>query len=142
MGQVVINKYGKMSGWSSITIRNFGRNQDGATEIEYSDETKIENNYGRGNMPVGYGEGNYEPKASLSMYNEAMQEYLQSLPKGKRLQDIAPFDITVMYEFGDNVVTDVLRNCKFKNNGRSAKQGDTSMTTKFELHLSHIDWNV
>jgi len=36
----------------------------------------------------------------------------------------------------------VLRNCRFKDNGREMKNGQGKTVRQFNLVLSHIDWNV
>ena len=61
MGQrtTIINKFGKMAGWNSVTARALGRDIVGIKKIAYSDEQEMDNEYGAGNMPIGQSEGNY-----------------------------------------------------------------------------------
>ncbi len=65
-----------------------------------------------------------------------------AIGSGKRLTDIEPFDIPVMYEYKGLVMKDVIRNVEFTDNGVDVKQGDKSIATQFTLLPSHIDWNV
>jgi hypothetical protein len=137
----IINKFGSILGWNSITVNVLNRDLEGITDISYDDEQKMENEYGAGKYPIGQSEGNYEPKASMSLYSEELNALQSSLPAGKRIQDIPPFPIVVQYERNGVIIKDVLQNCRFKNNGREVKQADGKIVTKIDLLLSHIDWN-
>ena len=139
---IVINQFGKMVGWSRVTARIFGRDLVGIRKIAYNDEKEIENEYGAGGMPIGESEGNYKPSASLELTIEEQLALQNSLPKGSRIQDIPAFPVTVAYEYGGKVYTDVLQNCRFTNKGVEVKQGDKSIAFDHTLKLSHIDWNL
>jgi hypothetical protein len=139
---VLINKFGKIAGWNSVTVRMLGRDVEGITEFEYNDSVEKENIGGAGMYPVGWGEGKYEAKASVTLSHEEIVALQQSLGPGKRLSDIAPFDIVARYEYNGFAYKDVVRNAQFFGNGRSVKQGDKSIANKFDLLVSHIDWNV
>jgi len=138
----VINSFGKMAGWNSVTLRLFGRDVVGVRKIAYSDEQEIENEYGSGNMPIGQSEGNYKAKASIELTIEEMRSIQSVIPPTFRLQDIGGFPIVIAYEYAGKVYKDVLNNCRFKNNGIDVKQGDKSIATSFDLNISHIDWNT
>jgi len=144
MGKVssIINKFGKLAGWNSITVNFLGRDVEGITELEYNDTTVKENAYGAGKYPVGRGEGNYEPKASITLYVEETNAIQRSLPPGKSLADIAPFDIVVEYEYNNFKYKDRIHNCEFTGRGIAVKQGDKTIAFKHELVVSHIGWNV
>lgn len=139
---VIINKFGRLTGWNSIKVNLLGRDLEGMTELEYGDESDKDNVYGAGGYPVGRGEGNYKPSASISLLFEEIMAIQKSLPRGKGLKDIAPFDITVQYEYDNFVYTDIIRNAEFKGNKKTAKQGDKSLSNKFDLVVSHIEENV
>lgn len=138
----LINKFGKMTGWNSITVNLLGRDVEGITELEYDDSTELENAKGQGKYPCGRGEGNYEAKASVTLYIEEVNAIQRSLPPGKRLSDIAPFDIVVEYEYNDFKVKDRIHNCQFKGRSVAVKQGDKTIANKLELVVSHIGWSV
>lgn len=138
----LINKFGKLAGWNSITVNILGRDVEGISELEYDDNVEIENVYGAGKFPVGYGEGNYEAKASITLYLEEANAIQRSLPPGKRFSDIAPFDMTVEYEYNDFKVTDRIHNCKLAGRGVAVKQGDKTIGFKYDLKPSHIGWNL
>lgn len=136
----LINKFGKMAGWNSVTVNVLGRDVEGITELEYSDSVELENAKGSGKYPCGRAEGNYEAKASITLYAEEVIALQSALPRGKRLSDIAPFDIIVEYEYNDLKVKDVIHNCQFKGRSVAAKQSDKTITNKLELVVSHIEW--
>jgi hypothetical protein len=60
---------------------------------------------------------------------------------GKRLQNIGEFDITVSYvPVGSAPVTDIIKNCRFKNTTSGGDEGDSSVMAELELAVSHILW--
>lgn len=139
----VINHFGKLKGWNNVTFNLLGRDVVGITEISYSDSTKKSNIMGAGGFPVGRTEENYEAKASITLLVEEVDGMRSSLPKGTRLQDIEPFDIPVIYETPSGlIVKDVIRNAEFLGTEMEIKQGDGSIAIKFELIVSHIDWDI
>lgn len=143
LGQdLLINKFGKMAGWNNVTLTLLGRDVEGITELSYNDSEEKENVYGAGKMPIGRGSGNYKAECSITLYKEEITALQRSLAPGKRLTDIAPFDIAVSYEYDGFIYKDRIRNCEFTGNGVDVKQNDKSIATKFDLIVSHINWNV
>jgi hypothetical protein len=138
----IINKFGKMVGWNDVATNMLGRDMEGITELAYNDGVEKENFYGAGGMPVGRGYGNYSAKASITLSKEEIVALQRSLGPGGRLTDIAPFDINVHYEYQNFMYKDRIRNCEFLGNGREIKQGDKITAYKFDLLVSHIDWNI
>lgn len=139
----IINKFGTMTGWNSITTNMMGRDLEGYNSLKYDDSVEKTNAYGGGKYPVGRGEGNYEPNCEIGLYKEEANALLRSLKPGQRIQDIAPFDINVAYETKDGaIMKDRIRNAEFTNNGVDVKQGDGTIVTVFKMIISHIDWNV
>ena len=137
----IINKFGNLIGWAAATINFLGRDLEGITSVEYSDEQAVEVAHGAGRMPVGYMEGNYTATASITVYKDEMLALQKSLPPGMRIQDIPPFPLTVNYEHGDDVFKDVIMNVKFKNNGVTLSQGEGKIEVKLDLFCTHIEWN-
>ena len=139
----IINKFGIMQGWNSILCNLLGRDVEGFTSIKYTDEVAKENVKGGGGFPIGRSRSNYEAEASIALYKEEVDAIRLSLPKGKRLQDIAPFDITIDYVDNDGIITrDRIRNCEFTNSGVEASQGDGTISMEYKLIISHIEYNV
>lgn len=139
---VIKNRFGNVAGWNEMECNILGRTLEGFTELEYSDEDEVEGIKGAGKFDVGIGTGNSSAKCSITMLQEERVMILDALPKGSRIQDIEPFTIVVTYEYRGRIYTDRINNCKFKNNGVAVKQGDMSISHKFELYCSHIDYNV
>ncbi|WP_417366892.1 hypothetical protein [Flavobacterium beibuense] len=137
----IINKFGTMTGWNNITVNLLGRDLEGITAINYDDTETKENVYGGGKMPVGRSKGNYEATASLTLFKEELDALQGSLPPGKRIQDIAAFDIVVVYERENGTIqTDIIHNVEFTNNARDVSQGDGTIAVELELIVSHITW--
>jgi hypothetical protein len=142
MNATIINKFGRLTGWNNLTFRFLNRNLEGIVELEYNDNLEMDYEPGAGRMPVGYTEGNYKATASVTLFSEEMVALQASIPKGMRIQDIPPFPGISQYDRNGYIQTDVLQNCKFKDNGRIIKQGDGKIVHKCTLILSHIDWNT
>lgn len=140
--QKIINKFGTLIGWNNMSFPLFGRNVEGIAKVSYTDNQEMNNEYGQGHMPIGQSVGNYEAQAGVDLYKEEVIAIQKSLPKGKRMQDAAPFDFPIVYEFNGEIYKDVIRNCRFKNNGAEVSQGDGKIVTSYDLLCSHIDYNV
>lgn len=68
-------------------------------------------------------------------------ETIQSQSPNGRIQDLAPFDITVTYLPDSGIIkTDKIRNVQFSGNSRKWKEGDTGQEVELELVPSHIEW--
>lgn len=139
----IINKFGVMQGWNAVTANFLGRDLEGITELSYSDSQKKENVYGAGAYPIGRGRGNYEAKCAITIHKEEVDAIKLALAANKTIQDIAPFDVVVEYETENgSVQKDRIRNAEFTNDGVEVKQNDTTIATKYELLVSHIEWNI
>ena len=132
---------GMLYSWADIVAAISGVPVTGITGIEYGDEQEVVNKYGAGRHPVGRAKGRITPSAKITLYQEEVEALQRQAPNG-RLQDIAPFDITVTYIPDSGIVTvDKIRNCQFKANSRKWKEGDTGQEVELELVTSHIEWN-
>lgn len=140
----ISNYLGKLTGWNNATLNLMGRDVIGIEEFEYGDNTKKENAYGAGGMPIGFTEGNYEAKFSLSLYVEEENAIQSVLPIGKRLQDIEPFDVPVQYVNPNSgkIVTDIIHNAQFTGRSKAVKNNEGKMVHKHEMLISHISWGV
>ena len=132
---------GREYSWGDIVALINGTNMTGITGIEYSDDQEVTENYGAGRYPVSRSKGRITSAGKITLYVSEVMALQKQAPNG-RLQDIAPFDITVSYvpDDGGVVVTDRVRNCQFKKNERSWSEGDTSKTVDLDLAVSHIEW--
>jgi hypothetical protein len=139
---VLVNKFGKVAGWNSVTTTMMGRDLEGITELKYDDTEEKENIYGAGKMPIGRGSGNYKATCSITLIKEEVDALQLSLGQGKRLTDIAPFDIAVSYDYLSKIYKDRIRNAEFTGRSVEVKQNDKVIATTFEMIVSHIDWNI
>lgn len=139
----IINKFGKMAGWNDLTINMLGRDVEGVYEFAYDDNVDIEAIKGAGGEDIGYGEGNYTAKASITLYTEEWNAIQRSLPPGKHISQIAPFSITAEYEYEGFKIKDRIPFVKIKGRGVEVKQGDKVIGYKAELVvIGRIFWNV
>lgn len=132
---------GMLYSWADIVTSISGVPVTGIVGVEYGDDQEVVNKYGAGRHPVGRAKGRITPSAKIILYQEEVEAIQRQAPNG-RIQDIAPFDITVTYLPDSGIVTtDKIRNCQFKGNSRKWKEGDTGQEVELELIPSHIEWN-
>lgn len=129
-----------MYDWGSIVTNIAGVPVTGITAVEYGEDQEVVNVHGAGRYPVGRSKGRITPTAKVTLLMQEV-EAIQSQTLNGRIQDIAPFDIVVCYlpENGQ-VVNHVIKNCQFKSNKRTWKEGDTKQEVELELVVSHILW--
>jgi len=138
----IINKFGKLAGWNSITVNLLGRDVEGITEIEYNDNIALEVVMGQGAYPIGWAEGNYVAKASITLYSEEWNAIQASLLPGSHVHEIAPFPIIVEYDYSGFKRRDTFM-AKIMGRGVTAKQGDKTLSNKADLLvLGKILWNI
>ena len=144
MAKVVtlINAFGRMAGWNSVTLNIYGRDVEGISELGYEDSVDKELIKGAGKMPIGVGEGDYLAKMTLKLYQEEVIAIMDSLPPGVRLQDVLPTDVIAKYEYNTRVVTDIIHNVEFMKVGKAVKKGDKTIDQAVEVICTHISWNV
>lgn len=132
---------GEEPAWANLTVNIAGFPEHGIRKIDYKDSQTIENIYGAGQNPVGRGYGRIEPSCTVGLLRKAVESIREASPTG-RLQDIAPFDIVVMFVpvQGGKIIKHKVRNCQFTDDSLSISEGDTSNETDFELVPSHIEW--
>lgn len=112
----------------------------GIAAISYGEEQDVVNNYGAGRYPVSRSKGKIKPSASVTLSMEEVEALQARTPTG-RIQDIAPFDIVVVYLPKDGVlVTHVIKNCQFTKNAREWKMDDLTQHVALPLIVSHIVW--
>lgn len=124
--------------WSMLEIKLSnvaGEPITGVTSVKYSRDRDVKANYGVGSNPVGRGYGNYEYKASITL-NMKAAEQLRALSPDGNLMGLGEFDLIVSYLHPkqDNMVIHTIKNCIFSNDGVEANQGDTEITTEYDLN--------
>ncbi len=139
---VIVNKFGRMTGWNSLTVNGLGRDIEGFTEFEYGDKMDKENIYGGGGEVIGRGYGNRTANASITLNFEEQVALQRSLPKGKGFVDIGAFDYLAEYEHQGGYYRDLIKDVEFTGRSVAVKQGDKTIANKFELIVSKVLWNV
>lgn len=134
---------GALYDWAQVKMMIAGVAVTGVTAVEYGEEQETTAVYGSGRYPIGYGKGRITPSASITLLEDEIKNLRAAAPGG-RLQDIAPFDITVTFlsPVTGKIKTDVIKNCLFTNDGVTASEGDTSLSQQLTLLPSHIKWGV
>jgi hypothetical protein len=126
--------------WGTIVIRALGGVFTGVSKISYKDIQEMENTYGAGNFPYGRGLGKVSFEGSITLYMEELVNLRAIAPLG-RIQNITEFDITVTYDVaGVKRVSDILKGCRFKENGRDVSSGDMKIESEVPLIIGNIEF--
>jgi hypothetical protein len=132
---------GQAYAYADIVVTILGSPIAGITSVTYSDSQEITENFGAGNFPTSRGFGKIESEAAITIDRAELNALLNAAPDN-RLQRIGEFDITVSYvPEGSAPVTDIIKNCRFKNTPSGASEGDSNVLAELELAVSHIQWN-
>ena len=102
-------------------------------EISYDDEQDMEESYGRGYKPRGFGKGNYKASGKLSMLRDDYEDLLAFCKaKGVSFYDLELPSIVVSYaDNGKAISSDELKKVRPIKRTHKAAQGD-------KLSLIHI----
>jgi len=107
------------------------------TDISYKDSREVEEVYGKGSNPTGYGSGNYQCDGSFTIKRDEQTLFetaINLLGKGNGFYRHPPFPITVSYGDGVNPLeTDVLPACLLTGRDLNPKQGDKSIEVKYDF---------
>lgn len=126
--------------WGTVAIRALAGLFIGVEKIAYKDVQEMVNNYASGNFPTGRGLGQITFEGSITLYMEELVNLRSITPSG-RLQSIPEFDITITYDVsGTKRVSDILKACRFMENGREVQVGDTKIVYEVPLIIGGIEW--
>lgn len=127
---------GKAYGWGDVDVKLPGLVLT-VQEISYDDEQEMEEQYGKGNKPRGYGVGNYKASGKMSLLRDDYDDML-AYCKAKK----TPFynleipSIVVSYaNEGDRTRIDELKRVKMIKRSNKAAQGDKSLTVDIDLMI-------
>jgi hypothetical protein len=125
--------------WANITLILFGNPVFGITKIKYSNKQKKENNFGAGSKAISRGYGNYNPTASLELYQDEWRAIIAASPNRDPLQ-IAPFNIQVLYGQINNLSLgqDNLLAAEFTDDEGGGNQGDTKLLISVPLIIGDV----
>ena len=113
----------------------------GITEINYSMETTIDDNYSLGQDPTSRGIGQNKYTGDITMYKEVWNKIIDFSPQTTP-QKLPMFDITITYGGTPGMAfrKETLRGVTFKSNPMSVKAGDTKFLCKIPLAIGGIDF--
>lgn len=132
---------GQMYDWESIEVQLPGGIAVGISSIDYEDERPIEERYGKGSTPIGYGRKNYKASAKIELDMDEAERLRMAL--GGSFYDTVPFSVVVSYaDYNLPTVIDVLPSCMITKTSTGGKQGDDNVGgRKFDLKiLEPIQW--
>ena len=134
--QPLIN--GREYGWADIRCVIASVPVIGITAIKYETEMEKENVYGAGRNTISRGYGRNKATASVTLLSGTIMA-LRSSARGGKLENIAPFPITVCYQpDAGAIVTDILKMCEFKKTTFDWKEGDMSKEIELELIIAEV----
>jgi len=143
MNGIAIN--GKIRNYASVRVTAFGALLTTVKAINYERNDTIDGVKALGvSKDIGYTQGDEKCSGSITLLTEEVDAIQSSLPKGKSIQDIPPFPISVSY-VGDNgmQVAHALIGCKFTKNARSGEAGSNdALSVEIPLYIADIDWNA
>lgn len=106
-------------------------------EISYDDELEMEEVYGRGNKPRGYGTGNYKASGKISMLRDDYDDFLAwCKAKGVPFYKVDIPSVVVSYaNEGERTRIDELKKVKISKRSNKAAQGDKKLTVDLDLMI-------
>ena len=106
-------------------------------EISYDDEQDMEESYGRGYKPRGFGKGNYKASGKLSMLRDDYEDLLAFCKaRGVSFYDLELPSIVVSYaDNGKAISSDELKKVRPIKRTHKAAQGDKSLSVDVDLMI-------
>ena len=123
-------------GWGDVDVKIPGLNLV-VQEISYDDEQEMEESYGRGNRPRGYGKGNYKASGKMSMLRDDFDDVLDYCKAtGKSFYNVELPSVIVSYgNPGGRTRIDELKRVVFVKRSHKAAQGDKTLTVDIDLMI-------
>ena len=123
-------------GWGDVDVKIPGLNLV-VQEISYDDEQEMEESYGRGNRPRGYGKGNYKASGKMSMLRDDFDDVLDYCKAtGKSFYNVELPSVVVSYgNPGGRTRIDELKRVVFVKRSHKAAQGDKTLTVDIDLMI-------
>lgn len=127
---------GKAYDWGDVDIKLPGLAPQ-VQEISYDDEQDMEEVYGKGVKPRGYGTGNYKASGKITLLRDDYNDLLAYCKaQGKPFYKMEIPSIVVSYASeGDRTRSDELKKVKFVKRSNKAAQGDKSLTVDIDLMI-------
>ncbi len=127
---------GRAYGWGDVDVKIPGLVIT-VQEISYDDEQEMEEVYGKGYKPRGYGTGNYKASGKISMLRDDYDDFLAwCKAKGVPFFKLDIPSIVVSYaNEGERTHIDELKKVKITKRSNKASQGDKSLTVDLDLMI-------
>ena len=127
---------GRAYGWGDVDVKIPGLVIT-VQEISYDDEQEMEEVYGKGYKPRGYGTGNYKASGKISMLRDDYDDFLAwCKAKGVPFFKLDIPSIVVSYaNEGERTRIDELKKVKITKRSNKASQGDKSLTVDLDLMI-------
>lgn len=127
---------GKAYDWGDVDVKIPGLNFV-CQEASYDDELEAEEVYGKGNMPRGYGTGNYKASGKVSMLQDDYDEMI-AYCKARRISFfklLFPSIIVAYANEGSRTRIDELKKVRFTKRSMKAAQGDKSLKVDLDMMI-------
>ena len=123
-------------GWGDVDVKIPGLNLV-VQEISYDDEQEMEESYGKGSKPRGYGKGNYKASGKMSMLRDDFDDVLDYCKAtGKSFYNVELPSVVVSYgNPGGRTRIDELKRVVFVKRSHKAAQGDKTLTVDIDLMI-------
>lgn len=123
-------------GWGDVDVKIPGLNLV-VQEISYDDEQEMEESYGKGYRPRGYGKGNYKASGKMSMLRDDFDDVLDYCKAtGKSFYNVELPSVVVSYgNPGGRTRIDELKKVVFVKRSHKAAQGDKTLTVDIDLMI-------
>ena len=123
-------------GWGDVDVKLPGLNLV-VQEISYDDEQEMEESYGRGYRPRGYGKGNYKASGKMSMLRDDFDDVLDYCKAtGKSFYNVELPSVIVSYgNPGGRTRIDELKRVVFVKRSHKAAQGDKTLTVDIDFMI-------
>lgn len=123
-------------GWGDVDVKLPGLNLV-VQEISYDDEQDMEESYGQGNKPRGYGKGNYKASGKITMLRDDYDDLLTYCKaKGVTFFSMELPSVVVSYANpGDRTRIDELKRVVPTKRNFKAAQGDKTLSVDIDLMI-------
>lgn len=123
-------------GWADVDTKIPGLNLV-LQEISYDDEQEMEESYGRGVKPRGFGKGNYKGSGKMSMLRDDYDDVLDYCKAaGIPFYGVVLPSVIVSYgNPGGRTRIDELKKVVFVKRSHKAAQGDKTLTVDIDLMI-------
>ena len=127
---------GKNYDWGDVDVKFPGLVLQ-LQEISYDDEQEMEESYGRGPKPRGFGTGNYKASGKMSMLRDDYDDVLDYCKAtGKPFFGVELPSVVVSYgNSGGRTRIDELKRVVFVKRSHKAAQGDKTLSVDIDLMI-------